>query len=233
MLSALALASALAASAQTDALSFIRKPAVGDVAKYKMAVNLEVQGNAIEIAATITEKVTAVATDGNYTIETSESDMEFKMAGQSFPADASEESKPRTTKYSATGVPLEITGSEDDTTTEAIRMEFLNIFELPKEPRKLGDKWSSVVEPGAKLKGVKILTNYEFVRTEKVGEWDCAVIVCDTTEQSGDKPAVAKKTVWIDTKSFTLIKMDSKMTNALLPGVPDPMDVQFSMTRIP
>ncbi|MBL8048829.1 MAG: hypothetical protein JNJ45_09110 [Chthonomonas sp.] len=229
----LALASLTAASmAQAEPLSFKRTVTEGATTKYKLQVALEIQGNAIEITANITEKIVKVEKDGSYSVESLESDMELKMGGQSFPTDEGD-SKPRTTKYSAAGVPLEMLGSDDDTTPESARLEFLNIIDLPAEAKKLGDKWSSLIKPADKFKAETVKSDYEFVRTEKVGAWDTAVVVATTKEQAGDKPAESKKTMWLDTKDFSLVKIEAKLTNAPLPGMPDPVDMTISITRQP
>lgn len=234
LLASLALAASFAAAfAQTEALTFKRVVTAGESAKYKLQVNLEVQGNAIEITATILEKIIALEKDGGYTVEATESEMEFKMGGQSFPTDEVDGTA-RTTKFNAFGVPLELKGDEEATAAESVRMEFLNIFEYPSAPKKLGDKWTSATKPAATLKGaVPISTDYEFVRTEKLGAWDTAVILAHTKETEGAKPAEAKKTIWVDTKTFAVVKTESKLSNCPLPGMPDPMDISMSFTKQP
>lgn len=230
LLSLLALSLPAASLARDETYSLVRKVAVGDTAKNAMTVAMEVQGQKVELCAMVLEKVLAVEKDGSYQLESKETELKFKMGGQEYPGDE-EDGEGRKTTYDIFGTPMAVKGTAEDEAPESVRLEFLTAFIAPKDAKKIGDKWSMTTEPDKKFGVGPVKSDFELVKLDKVGDKECVLIKSTTEETSGTKPAKAEKSYWLDVKTFDLIKMEADITSAPLPGMPDPIDLKFSLLR--
>jgi hypothetical protein len=219
-LAAAALMLSMAAAVQ-DGISLKRSPKVGDVAKYKLKVELNVQGQPFNLEGLVTEKVVKVE-EGKYSIESSQGEM--KLNGQ----DAPMESPASTSTYSATGRLLELKGEEES--EEALRMSSLQAFEVPDKPVKVGDTWTISLKAKEGKNPVGIKGDFKVEAQEKVGEYDVLKVTYEVKETEGSAPASSKGTVWFNVKDATMVKYEGTWTGAPFPMV-GPTDAKVTLER--
>jgi hypothetical protein len=226
-LAALLALSTFALAAQAGPL--VRKPKVGEELKYRIKVNVDFGGQDIVFSGLQTEKITEVGTDGTYTVESRRSDIKVMVGGQEMEGAGSEAETATTSVYNLDGTIKEIRGDQAD--GSAYRFSnLLSVFLNGKEA-KVGDTWSNEKAGDTKTGAAGYKSTYKIVGEEKIGSSDTWKVEFSTKESEGDAPATADGTVWLDKAEATMVKMESKWTNAPIPGAPGPVNGSVSITR--
>ncbi len=198
-----------------DTVQLKRVAKEGDTAKYGLKLAAQLNGQDINFAATVMDKVTKVHEDGSITVSSEQKDATLEYGGQTtqVPPGVGAET---TTTFAADGHIMTI---ETDTPDDSIyRMGNIQTFLWPKDPVGVGNKWESDIK-GAKGKSeIDVHCTYEVTAKETVGKHDCFKVAFESKELSGDEPASSKGTVWIDIKSGLMVKMDTQWTNAPISG---------------
>ena len=232
-------ASALAFAA-ADGLVVKWQAKEGQTNKLRLKASFELSGIQAAYSALVTQKVTKVDTDGAFTVEENQTEVKASLNGQDLPADKA--SKPFVTVYNANGTVKEIAnfgdiqpgaqGGPDVTSTQnAYRFENLDMLVDPGHTVNVGDTWTYQVKPDPKLGTVPARAVYKVIAEEKVNGIDTIKIHSTVKETAGDEPASVDATVWIDKTDGTIVKEESKLSNAPFPGAPAPINGTISQVR--
>lgn len=223
--SMLLLAVASSALAQ-DTFDLKRKPKAGATLNFTLTVNADFSGQQILVTAKTAEKILEVKPNGDFVVETKQTDTKVKVSGQEFPA--GEESTDKVT-YNAAGLVQTIAGDNTDSST--YRMQNLALFVAPKDAVKVGDKWTQEFKADSKTGAVAAGAEYEVVAAEKVGSWDTVKIKWTFAEKEGGEPASCTGFLWISKEDGSLVKLTGDAKNAPIPGAPGPINMNIVIER--
>lgn len=221
----------VSASAQ-DTFSLRRVPVVGEILNFKMEAKLSLQDKPLVIKSNSSEKVLKLGEDKSYTVESAQSELKVTYDGKELPSGDTDSEKPRQVAYSELGMPIEITGSAEDSSTKGYRLENMMSFIAPAKAVKVGDKWTAVYKSNAKTGTLAAAGNYELLGAETVAGTDCLKVKVEYKEVSGDKPATGAATFWLSKKDFTLVKLEAKLTNTPLPMMEEPTSLSITLERV-
>jgi len=215
----------VAALAVQDGVNLKRAPKVGETTKYRLKGNVDMQGTDIPMSMLVTEKVTKVEDNGNYTVESAQS--EGKVTTDSGEMDIP--GSTISTIFKTTGEVVEVKTGETETSS-AMRLANLQAFVVQDKAVKVGDTWSVEIKKDEKSGAAAAKGTYKIEAQEKVGDYDCYKVTMSMKETEGDAPAGLDGTAWINVKDGGVVKMEGAWKNAPFPGV-GPLNVKFSMTR--
>lgn len=222
-----ALAVVAAFAIAQDSFKLRRTPKVGHEVVMKLSAEVDVMGMSASFSAKIKEKVIRVDENGDYTIESSQSEGKVKLADQEMDAP---DGGATTTKYSAAGQILEMKG--EDVTDDAYRLANMNSWVFEDRTYKTGDVIKVNNKP-SKLNGnVSSEATLTVGAVETVGKFTTVKLTFSYKETSGDAPAEASGTAWVDTSDGSLVKMVGEYKNAPFPGAPAPINAKMMMERI-
>lgn len=215
---------ALTAYAVQDAITIKHVQKVGDEAKYNLKAEMSVQGTDVTLNAVVTEKVSKVSDNGDYSVDaTTTGKLDFGGQEMDLPA----QDTPTVTSYNALGQVLSI--KEPSGSADAMRLAHLQSLILPSTAIKVGDTWKSTIKKDDKG-SVDAEGSYKVEAAEKVGAFDTYKITGTYKETSGDSPASSTGTYWINVKDGSLVKMTGTLKNAPFPQV-GPLDAKVTLTR--
>ena len=219
----LLVATCAVAIAAVDAITLKYAPKVGDDLKYKMTGQVQIMGTQADISADFEYKVTKVDTDGSYTIESSQKNMQVSAMGQTMnPPDSKD-----TTVSKANGEIIDYQTENQD--PSAWRMAELNSFVYPDKPVNVGDSWQSKVVADPKKGTVAATCDYKVDSLEKVGNHDTAKIKVSYKETEGSDPASSDGFVWLDTKDGAVVKSEANWAN--VPSQQGPISAKITVSR--
>ena len=198
-----------------DPVALKRTAAEGESAKYKLAVETEISGMKIKFTANVVEKVTKVSADGSYSVSSEQQDATLEVNGESQPAPG-EIGAQVTTVFRADGSISDVSG--DNVGKDTLRLSNIQSLLWPKETVKVGSKWQGQIQGDKNKETVDVVSNYEVVGREKVGNRDCFKLTFDSKEQSGSDPASTKGTLWVDVASGLMVKNESDWMNMPIAG---------------
>lgn len=227
-LAAFMLVAAVAAFAVAqDAFSLKRSAKVGDTQKYKIEVKADFGGQMIEFSATSVEKVVKVEADGALHVESSQAEAKVKFGDNEMEVPDQEAT---TMIYNADGLIREIKGEESD--ASSYRLAIASLTPTPEKPVKVGDKWTHTYKADSKTGAVAAKAAFEVLATEKWKSFDTLKMKITFEETEGDEKMTAVSTVWLDVKDFTVVRAESELKKAPLPGAPEPVDMTVKLERI-
>lgn len=225
-LAALAAAS-MTALAQQDSITLKRVAKVGEITKYRLSADSDYQGTAVNFTGLITEKVTKVSDNGDYTVESKTSEGKVSFGGNEM--DAGDQSQGATiTTSDASGAVLSIVSDMAD--PNIYRMANLQAIRLPKDAVTVGSTWTISYQKNDKG-AVDAKGEFKVEAREKIGTHDTLRIHGTIKEDIKDQPASVDATYWIDVKDGSLVKLTGTWTNAPFPQV-GPMTAKVVMTRV-
>lgn len=204
-----------------------RTPKAGEVSKYKLSVETEIQGMNISFGGDVIEKITEVKANGEFVVESSQENVKVKFGDQEQEMPSGGSTK---TVYRPDGSVVEITGEQTD--ANAYRLANLNGFRYPTNPLNAGDKWEIEIKADPKSGSVAAKGTFEVVGAEKVGNWDAVKIKYSVVETEGSEPATAEGTTWISTVDGNMIKTEGSWKNAPIAGAPAPINAKFTLERV-
>jgi len=211
---------------QDEAYEIKRTPKAETIVRYTIEAKSTVQGQEVIFKATNTERVSAVAEKGNYSIESVQSGVEVQFAGQKIPTD---QSMTETTTYDTKGDVVEIKGDNVDSTN--YRMANAVALHFPEDKVKPGEGWERKIEANEKKGIVEATASYKLTGTEKVDDLDTLKIDVTYRENKGEKPISCTGTLWIDSKDGSLVKGNLSLENAPLGLSPEPVSMTATITR--
>lgn len=214
------------AFAVVDGFNLKRAPKAGDSVTYKLKADVEVAGTEANFTAKVVEKVTKVEANGNFQLESSQSEGKISFGGQEMDADPSTQ----TFTYKPTGEVIDIKSDKLD--ASMFRMANLQSFVVPDKDLKVGDEWTIEGKKDEKTGAVNTKGTYKIAGEEKVGDYDTLKVTFSVKEtEGGDSAASAEGITWISKKDNTMVKTEGKWLNAPFPGAPGPINAKVSMAR--
>jgi len=217
----------VAALAVQDSVNLKRAVKEGDTAKYRLKGTVDFQGQDIVMTMLITEKVTKVESNGNYTVESTESEGKVDFGGdqQDIPGET------MSTIYKATGEVVDVK-TDADKKPSAIRLANLQSFVVQDKAVKVGDEWATEVKKDAASGAFALKGTYKVEAQEKVGEIDCYKVKFSAKEaEGGDAAASVDGYSWVNIKTGLSEKTEGATKNAPYPSAPFPVNLKFSMTH--
>jgi len=217
----------VAALAIQDGVNLKRMPKEGDIAKYRLKGSVDFQGTDIVMTMLLTEKVTKVESNGNYTVETNESEGKVDLGGdsQDIPADT------MSTVYKATGEVVDVK-TDADKKASAIRLANLQSFTVQDKAVKVGDEWTTEVKKDEKSGAFAVKATYKVEAQEKIGDIDCYKVKFSAKEtDGGDAAASVEGYTWVNIKNGVSEKSEGTTKNAPYPNAPFPVNLKFTMVR--
>lgn len=222
-----ALVALAAVALAQDSFKLRRTPTVGETVTMRLTADVEVMGMNAVFTAKVTEKVTKVDENGNYTVESTQGEGKVKFGDQEMDAPAG---TPTTTLYSAGGEVLEMTG--DQVNADAFRIANLSAINVPDKAFAKGDKHDYEIKASEKNGNTAGKGSLEVLGTEKVGDWDTIKIKYTYKETSGAEPAEGSGTIWLSAKDKSMVKYEGEYKNAPFPGTPGPINAKIKIERI-
>ncbi|HVT12242.1 MAG TPA: hypothetical protein VHE55_08240 [Fimbriimonadaceae bacterium] len=215
--------------AAQDAIVLKRIAKVGDVEKYRMKAEAQVEGGAAVFTGVITEKITKVADDGQYTMESTTTDNAVSFNGKDIPGGAAGAADVATITCKASGEVVSVVTDRAD--PNIYRMANLQALQFPSTPIKLGDSWDVTIKKDDRG-SVDAKGTFKLEAKEKIGDYDCYRIRGSIKETAGDTPAAVEETFWVSAKDGTIVKSQGSFSNAPFPGANKPLDARVEVNRI-
>lgn len=210
---AAAVAVAAAAPAQ-DKFVLKRVAEAGQQTHFKLRVETTFQGIAVVFTADLLEKVESVGADGSIVTTDKQSAVQLLVDGQAMPAeDATEDTK---TTTGPDGVVTLIESADVD--ADSYRMANLNGMFWPAEPVGVGSRWTSHLPADPKRSGVAVDRSFEILAVEDMGGVSAAKVAFKAVEKTGDIPASAEGTVWLDRATGRTLKVVAQWKAAPISG---------------
>jgi hypothetical protein len=222
---ALLLILAAAALAMGQGYKLARTPKLGDELKYRLYAEFELVGTTATMAALITEKVVALDINGNFTVESRQTEGKQKIGAQE---QAMRDTSGEMAVYTARGEVVEIKSS--DKAGLKGRLSRLNSIVAPDREIKVGDSWSHTYLGSPMSGGVGGKATYKALNLEKVGERDALVVQFEYKETTGALKAESTGKAWVDVATGELLKLDAQWKNVpYMSGVP--VDLKVTLNR--
>lgn len=206
----------LTAMAIQEGIVLKRTSKVGDTAKYRMKAEMDFGGQAATFSGLITEKVTKVADDGQYTVQSTTSEGKVTMNGSEIPG-AGDTAETTSTTFKPNGEVVTIISEQSD--PNMYRMGNLESLRFPDTALKVGSTWEVNVKKDDKG-SVEAKGTYQVLAREKVGTWDCFKIHGTFKESTGADGAGVDATYWVNVADGAMVKLSGTFTNAPFPGAP-------------
>jgi len=223
------------AVAYADGLTIKRAPKEATIVKYSLTVDFDVNGGQGHIQATVTERITNVDKDGNYTIEQTQSDASGTYNNEKIdvpPRPAVILTYKPNGQVSSIKDTLDATAKTTLIDANSYRMENLADIIDPGKQLQVGDIWTLKIKTDKTLGTVDANAEYKLLAEEKIGDLDTLKIKATVKELDGDKPAENDFTEWISKIDGSMVQMEAKWTNAPFPGVSYPVTATIKMSRI-
>lgn len=222
------LAGAALAVAGIQEYSLKRTAKQGEVFKYKMSGELDVMGQSVGMSAILINKTTKVEANGNYVVESSQSEGKITINGSDMdlPSQGS-----TITTYKPDGTVLDVQG--EGVEMGGYRMANLLSTIMSEKSLKVGDEWTSETKGDTKKSTVDVKGAYKFVALEKIESGEAAKITFEMKEQGGDTPGAISGTAWVELKTGNMVKMESTWKDVPVPGAPTPISGKVNMVLLP
>lgn len=210
-----------------DGFKLRRVAKVGEEITMRLTADVDVMGVSATFTAKIKDKVTKVDENGDYTVESTQSEGKISFNGQDMDAPGGE---PTSTRYAASGSILEMKGG--DISDDQMRIASMSAFMFEDKVYNVGDKIAYETKPSKANGNVGAKVALEVAGTEKVGEFECVKVVYSFKELTGEAPAESTGTAWLSQKDASLVKVQGEYKNAPFPGAPGPINAKIKMERL-
>lgn len=217
ILSVLAVA-AMAASAG-QAVTLKRVPKVGEKATFKMKIDVNVQGMAINVSFDVIDTISKVNEDGSYVMTEVNTNQLVTMDGQIL--EEGGEDEVATYTYNPDGSISKIVA--DQMMGGEHYIANLTTIMWPKEKVDTGSKWTAKIPANKEGETPEITLNYEILGREKVAGKDTFKI--KMTAKGGD--ASNDATAWVEIGTGLTIKAQGQMKSVPIQGMM--MDPVYSL----
>lgn len=230
---AFAILTGLTAMAAQDGVIIKRTPKVGDISKFRMKAQTEAPdaskvSHKIVFTSLITEKVTKVADNGDYTVESTTGEVKISYDGTDVPSAGSAAQEISTVTFKPSGEVVAI--ATDRTDPNIFRMATLEALQFPSTPVKKDSTWDADFKKNDQG-AVDAKGNFKIEAEEKMGGVDCYRIHATIKESTGTQPAASDTIYWISIKDGTLMRQLATFTSAPFAAAPVPLDAKVEVTR--
>ncbi|MCW5943140.1 MAG: caspase family protein [Fimbriimonadaceae bacterium] len=203
-----------------------RKVNVGDTYAFNYRSDSKAQGVTIQVQATDTHKVTRVAPDGSFTVESTITDAKLRLNNQEI---AQESQPPTTVTFAPNGVVQSVQSAQ--ITGTALRFAMMTMFVAPGKEVKRGDKWEHSIAADAQRGLVDATIQYQVDRLEKVNGVEAYKIRFNYREKVGAKPTQVTGFVWISATDGWLLKSDLDIKGAPSDAGSGSIDISLLIER--
>lgn len=235
---ALLLCSVLAASAmgarQDATYDLVWHPRSGDVMTFKIQLAIDSTPEKYIFTATTKNKVVKVKPNGDYDIETTTTDQKVKHGTHEDPGD--DDTKPTTDTYNSKGE--KIASSEDNDPAEegnpaTDALDSVTDGLKPQAPVKIGEKWTALIEPSAKLKREAGKVEYTLVGIDKQGAYQVLKIAYNYHQTEKDTPVTVDGFIMLSQQDFSIVRVEANIKGGKFSPDPDfpAGDATFSLIR--
>jgi len=214
----------LAAAAMQDGVVLKRTAKVGDAIKYRLKADLDYKGSTLSFSSLITEKVTKVAADGTYMIESKTSEGKVAYQGDT----TNQLDSTSTVTFKANGQLVLYIAELDD--PNIYRMVNLQSFHFSPNLVKVGDSWDVAI-PKDDRGSVDAGGTCKVEAQEKVLGHDTYRIHVLLKESIDKDPASVDATYWVDPKDGSVVELTGTWTNAPWPSPVGPATAKVTMMR--
>ncbi|MDR3692127.1 MAG: hypothetical protein P4L46_22290 [Fimbriimonas sp.] len=189
---------------------------------YKLRLEIDAQPEKFSFLADLDSKVLRVKPNGDYDVETSVKNSHVKHGLHDEPINDS--SKPTVDTYNHLG--HKIASTDDDDPTEESNPALNSLDSItdnltPDKPVGIGDTWTVVLQPNAKLKREAGKVVYTLSGIEKQGDYQTLKIVYKYKETEKDVPLTAEGYVMVSQSDFSLVRLEGTLKGAKLSADPD------------
>lgn len=223
------LATCLAAQQANDEKAFttIWKPTESQVLEFNLTADFTAGPAKFTMMGDMTQKVTKIATNGDYTLETTYSHGRIVTQGEEQKLEDGD-MKPKIEKYNAKGEVIEHDkGDTDDDDAPTAALDQAGYIAPPEKPVKKGDKWSYKFPAEKNKPAAK--SDYEVLGVEKLGPFEVVKIKVSFKQTEGSQPVTAEGTVSLDVKDQSIVKEEFLVDNM---GLSDSDKGQMKMVEI-
>lgn len=203
-----------------------RSPKLGQEIKYRVLAEFDAGGTPVTMSGLLTEKVVALDINGNYTVESRQTEVKARMGTQE---QTVEDSPPETAVYSARGEVVEIKGANSAGLKG--RLSRLNAVVVPDREIKVGDSWSHTFHGNPMTAGIGGKSDYKAEALEKVGERNALIVQIKFKESSGSLKSESTGKAWIDVETGELLKLQSQWKKVPFLSSEQPIDFKVTLTR--
>jgi len=216
---------ATAALALGQGYKLARTPKLGEELKYRLNAEFELVGTTASMTALITEKVVALDINGNFTVESRQTDGKQKVGAQE---QAMRDTSGELAVYTSRGEVVEIKSSDKGGLKG--RLSRLNSIVIPEREIKVGDSWSHTYLGSPMTGGIGGKATYKALNLEKIGEKNALVVQFEYKETTGALKAESSGKAWVDVLTGELLKLDAQWKNVpYMAGVP--VDLKVTLNR--
>ena len=216
---------AMAALAVGQGYKLVRTPKLGQELKYRLNAEFDLVGSAATMSALITEKVVALDINGNFTVESRQSEGKMKVGIQE---QAMRDTSGEMAVYTARGEVVEIKSADKGGLKG--RLSRLNSVVVPDRELKVGESWSHTYLGSPMTGGIGGKATFKAAALEKLGDKDALVIQFDYKEATGPMKAESAGKAWIQVETGELLKLDATWKNVpFMDGVP--VDLKVTLSR--
>lgn len=226
----LAATAAFATSDQT--FSLVWAPKQGEEFKYSIVLASTLEGAKIVIGTDLGVKVTAVAANGDYTLESRYSTVKVTLNGEPQSLKDLPPAQVEIEKYNAKGVRFD-DGKDQEVDQFGQILSDVMDFVPPEKPVKVGDKWTRSVPENEKTKKAPARLDYTVLSEEKSGPTTLVKLGFAYTETKGDKPAHGTGEFLIDASNGLVISAKADLENAKMDPEAPPGPVKVTLTLEP
>lgn len=223
---AIFLAAAVSFAAGNQGLRLMRTPKVGQETRLRLKAEIDLLGTSALFTALVIEKVTAVDAQGNYTIESRQTEAKTLYGTQETKV---ADSGARSATYRPTGEIKEIkVGSPGGVD---VRLARLGGFVVPDRELKVGESWSHIYPADSSSALVGGKADYKLAKTEKIDHRTVAIVEMTYKESSGAAPAEANGKAWIELETGEVVRLESDWKNAPFMGPDVPLNAKVTLVK--
>lgn len=227
------LVTCMGAKSRDDGYTIVWKPKQGQAIAYEVSAQMTVADDKVEFDSDVDVKITKVAANGDYTVETKYGNFRVIQNGKEERApDGAMDTKPDVEIFNAKGE--KIGGDPDDNDGEVDDMTRLlrsvGDFSPPEKPVKKGDKWTEDIKYDEKTKTKAAKLDFEVLGTDKIGRYDVLTISKSYKETEGSAPPAYEGTMSFDVTDMSLVEVEAGLRGVpLADGIT--ADVKVKMKR--
>jgi len=221
-----------AASHDDDSYSLIWKPTENQELRYELSTEMNADGHKLILKNDLHLKVTKIASNGDYTVETTQKNARAEVDGKEEKMPDNPDEKPQVEVYNAKGDKIskdEDSGEELD--EMGVLLNSVGDFSAPEKPVKKGDKWTEEIKADSKTKVKAAKVSFEVLGTDKVDGYDVVKLSMSYKQTEGSKPASYEGTMAFDVKDMSLVQIDARLMD--VPFDPETTgDVKLKLNRL-
>ncbi len=226
--------SCLGAKSQDETFTLIWKPKTGQAITYGMTMDATAGGDKSTFMFDINLKVTKVADNGDYTIETVQKNARVVAGGEEHKLPDPDDAKPTVETFNAKGEKIsedKKKAEEEEADETSALLESVGDFKAPDKAVKKGDTWTEVIKADEKKKIKAAKVKYEVVGREKVLGFDALTVSMTYTQSEGSKPATYDGTMSFDVSDMSLVRLSASLHDVAGPDANTPGEIKLKMER--